>query len=128
MLQYISLLGSKWKYICRMRCCSYNKTVGHIAIKSRIQVVIKNATDDLLSAAESKTIACPILRINTCCTDFKEILNEGTLLLVSNLGCWYICKSSYCATNKCGNDEQQQPSSQKKGKLCFPAQRNLLQL
>src|SRR6266567_8237156 len=128
MIQYISLLRFKWKYVCGMRCCSYNKTIWHIAIKSRIQLVIKNATNDLLSTAESKTIACPILRINPCCTDFKEILNEGPLLLVSTLDSWYIYKSSDCATDKCGNDEQQQPSSQKKGNLCFPAQRNLLQL
>src|SRR5205823_12117306 len=112
MLQYIHLLRSKWKYICGMRCCSYNKTVGHIAIKSRIQLVIKNATYDLLSTAEGKTIACPILRINTCCADFQEILNEGTLFLVSTLGSWYICKSSDCATNKCEKNQQQQPSPQ----------------
>src|SRR5437868_3323155 len=127
MIQYISLLGSKWKYICGMRCCSYNKAVGHIAIISGLQLFIKNATDDLLLAVERKTIACPILRINPCCTDFKEILNEGPLLLVSTLDSWYIYKSSDCATDKCGNDEQQQPSSQKKGNLCFPAQWNLLQ-
>src|SRR3989442_15598151 len=95
-----------------MRRCSYNRTVGHIAIESRFQLVIKNATDDLLSAAESKTIACPVFRINTCCTDFKKILNEVTLLLVRKLGCWYICKSSYCATRNGEKDEQQQPSPQ----------------
>src|SRR5437588_9467811 len=112
MIQYISLLRSKWKYICGMRCCSYNKAVGHIAIISGLQLVIKNATDYLHSTAEGQTIACPILRINTCCTDFKEILNEGTLLLVSTLDSWYICKSSDCATDKCEKNQQQQPSPQ----------------
>src|SRR5439155_16905171 len=103
-----------------MRVRPYNITVGHVAIISRIQLVIKNATDDLLLAVEGKSIARPVFRINACCTDFKEILNEGTLLLESALGRRYICKSSDCAANKCGNDKQQQPSSQKKGNLCFP--------
>src|SRR5690348_515868 len=107
MLEYVYLLRTEWEYIGWMWSCSYNITVGHVAIKSGVQLFIKNATDELLLTVEGKAIARPVLRIYACGTDFQEILNESIFLPVSSLSHWYLCKSSYYTAEKCGKNQQQ---------------------
>ena len=98
---------SEWKDICRMGGCSNNKAVGHVAIKSRLQLVVKNTANDLLPTMESEAVARPVLRIDACRTNMDEILNEVIFSLVSCLSCWYFSISSYCTAQKCGSNEQQ---------------------
>src|SRR2546423_9408694 len=78
-----------------------------VAVLSRLQLLFENATNDMLVALKYDAVARPVIGVDACGIDTKQIVNERILLSVSSAGGGDILKCSDRAHHEYHGDEDQ---------------------